>query len=163
MNTNSTVIRLARNSDIPAIADIWYRSGRTAYSFLPDWKELTPQRSQEIIAKYILPHKQTWLALESNHPIAFLCLQPQRSGSGDRSDLPLVDRLYVYPSRQGEGIGTQILNHSKALHPEGLELYTHQANHPARRFYEKRGFLPIAFGLSPHPESAPDVKYRWTQ
>jgi hypothetical protein len=27
--------------------------------------------------------------------------------------------------------------------------------------YEKHGFKAVKFGLSPPPESAPDVEYRW--
>jgi hypothetical protein len=45
--------------------------------------------------------------------------------------------------------------------PSGLELRTHQENHAARALYEKQGFVAVGFGLSPPPESAPDVEYHW--
>jgi ribosomal protein S18 acetylase RimI-like enzyme len=50
---------------------------------------------------------------------------------------------------------------AKSLSPNGLELHTHQANHAARRLYEKHGFKAVKFGTSPLPESAPDVEYHW--
>jgi hypothetical protein len=40
-------------------------------------------------------------------------------------------------------------------------LATLQVNLPARAFYEKNGFKAIEFGISPPPESEPDVKYEW--
>ena len=49
----------------------------------------------------------------------------------------------------------------RILSPQALELHTHQENHPARRLYEKHGFAAVKFGVSPPPESAPDVEYHW--
>jgi hypothetical protein len=31
----------------------------------------------------------------------------------------------------------------------------------ARSFYERRGFRAVQFGVSPPPESEPDVRYAW--
>jgi hypothetical protein len=31
----------------------------------------------------------------------------------------------------------------------------------ARSFYEKQGFVAVYSGVSPPPESEPDVEYRW--
>ena len=72
-----------------------------------------------------------------------------------------IDRLYVDPAHQRSGIGTELIRHAKALFPQGLELHTHQQNHRARAFYEKLGFLPVKFGVSPPPEALPDVEYHW--
>ena len=48
-----------------------------------------------------------------------------------------------------------------ALYPDGLELHTHQENVIACAFYEKHGFRAVKFGISPSPESVPDVEYHW--
>lgn len=72
-----------------------------------------------------------------------------------------VDRLYVDPDAQGAGLGGALLTHAKALRPAGLRLFTHQKNAGARVFYERRGFRPVRFGISPEPESEPDVEYAW--
>jgi ribosomal protein S18 acetylase RimI-like enzyme len=47
------------------------------------------------------------------------------------------------------------------LSPNGLELHTHQENESACAFYEKHGFAAVKYGISPAPESVPDVEYHW--
>jgi ribosomal protein S18 acetylase RimI-like enzyme len=44
-----------------------------------------------------------------------------------------------------------------------MRLFTFQRNKAARSFYEKFGFRPVAFGISPAPESEPDVEYLLTR
>jgi hypothetical protein len=39
--------------------------------------------------------------------------------------------------------------------------FTFQRNDVARAFYAKHGFVEMAFGISPAPESEPDVEWRW--
>ena len=72
-----------------------------------------------------------------------------------------IDRMYVDPIEWRKGWGARFLALAKALFPSGLELHTHQENHAARALYEKQGFVAVRFGLSPPPESAPDVEYHW--
>ena len=45
--------------------------------------------------------------------------------------------------------------------PGELALVTLQRNARARLFYEKRGFVVSKVGVSPAPESEPDVWYAW--
>jgi hypothetical protein len=42
-----------------------------------------------------------------------------------------------------------------------LWLYTFSANAGGRLCYEKNGFVPVRFGVSPAPESEPDVEHHW--
>jgi ribosomal protein S18 acetylase RimI-like enzyme len=49
----------------------------------------------------------------------------------------------------------------RQLLPKHIWLYTHAANKMARAFYEKNGFVAEKFGVSPEPESEPDVEYHW--
>jgi ribosomal protein S18 acetylase RimI-like enzyme len=72
-----------------------------------------------------------------------------------------IDRLYVHPAYHRRGIGQALLDHARTLSPNHLWLYTHQANTNARKFYEKNNFIPENFGISPAPESEPDVEYHW--
>ena len=72
-----------------------------------------------------------------------------------------LERLFVDPLEQHQGWGTRFIKYAKKLQPHGLELHTHQENHVARAFYEKHGFTAIKFGISPPPESAPDIEYHW--
>jgi ribosomal protein S18 acetylase RimI-like enzyme len=54
-----------------------------------------------------------------------------------------------------------LLNFAREQSPEHLWLYTLQVNLNARAFYEKNGFVAEKLGLSPPPESEPDVEYHW--
>jgi len=83
-------------------------------------------------------------------PVAYMAI------SGD-----FIDQLYVDPDHQRKGIGQTLLGHAMALSPDHLWLYTLQINTGARAFYEKNGFQAVKFGISPAPESEPDVEYHW--
>jgi GNAT superfamily N-acetyltransferase len=72
-----------------------------------------------------------------------------------------IDHLYVHPDHWRKGLGLQLITHARSLSPKRLWLYTLQINTNARAFYEKNGFKPIEFGVSPAPENEPDVKYEW--
>jgi ribosomal protein S18 acetylase RimI-like enzyme len=54
-----------------------------------------------------------------------------------------------------------MIEHARSLSPSLLELHTHQRNERARRFYEQHSFSVVQLGVSPPPESEPDVFYRW--
>jgi putative acetyltransferase len=74
-----------------------------------------------------------------------------------------IDQFYVLPVRQGHGIGSALLDIAKAAHPE-LSLWTFERNDPARRFYERRGFVAVDWtDGSGNEEREPDVLYRWTR
>ncbi len=73
-----------------------------------------------------------------------------------------VEQFYVLPPAQGRGIGDALLRHAQSRQRE-LRLWTFQRNAPARRFYERRGFVAIdETDGSGNEERDPDVLYRWT-
>jgi len=72
-----------------------------------------------------------------------------------------IDRLYIHPAHQRRGVGSALMEQAKALSPAGLELHTHQKNTQARAFYERHGFTIAKLGISPPPESEPDIEYHW--
>jgi GNAT superfamily N-acetyltransferase len=74
----------------------------------------------------------------------------------------MVEQLYVHPDWIGRGVGRELLELAKRQRPDGLELYCFAANDRARRFYERNGFVAVAFGDgSGNMERQPDVLYRW--
>ena len=72
-----------------------------------------------------------------------------------------VDQLYVDTACWNRGIGSRLLNFARTQSPGLLELYTLQRNRRARSFYARHGFRVVRYGVSPIPESEPDVLLRW--
>lgn len=142
-------IRKYTPSDRASVCSIWFRSGKDEYTYLPTWQALTELEAIDIFDEFIVSKCELWVA-EDEKIAGFLAM-----------DNSYIDRLYVDPSRQNEGWGSLLLAKAKALHPRGLQLHTHQQNQRARNFYEKHGFHAVKFGVSPPPESAPDVEYHW--
>lgn len=110
-----------------------------------------PQGTIARFRTFFRPRVAIWVAEEAGSIRGFLAL----NGS-------YIDRLYVHPVHQGRGVGSALMAHAKACAPAGLQLHTLQQNQQARAFYKQRGFRAVHFGISPPPESAPDVEYHWT-
>ena len=143
-------IRPYQTEDESDVVRVWHRAGRAAYTFLPTWQAFTIAQAREVFRDVILANCDVYVGTRGKAIVAYLAL----NGS-------YIDRLYVDPNEQGSGWGTRLLEHAKGLYPKGLELHTHQENYPARDFYERHGFVAVKFGISPPPESAPDVEYHW--
>jgi len=150
VNDTGTAIRPFEDPDEAAVIGVWHRSGRAAYPFLANWQRLTLEHAGEIFRDVIRPRCHVWVGTRHAHVVAFLAMR----GS-------YVDRMFVDPPEWRKGWGTRLVLLAKTMHPEGLELHTHQANQAARQLYETHGFRAVKFGLSPPPESVPDVEYHW--
>jgi len=146
----ATVIRSFQDEDEAAVIAVWHRSGRAAYGFLPTWHGLTLERAAEVFWEKIRARSDVWVGARDDQVVAFLAM----NGS-------YIFRMYVDPAQWHQGWGTRFIDFAKSLSPSGLELHTHLENHPARRLYEKHGFAAVTFGMSPPPESTPDVEYHW--
>lgn len=143
-------IRPFEDADEADVVGVWHRSGLAAYTYLPTWQAMTIETAQLVFRTIIRPRCAIWVGTLDERVVAYLAL----NGS-------YLDRLYVDPPEWRIGWGTRLVQLAKQLSPGGLELHTHQANHPARALYERHGFKVVKFGVSPPPESAPDVEYRW--
>lgn len=133
--------------DLEPTFALWRAVCVATYDFL----ELHTEAEDRAYFEQVLSvHNELVVATLDGEIVGFLALQ------GD-----LVDRLYVAVERQGRGIGSALLDEARRRSPTGLRLFTHQKNVGARAFYERRGFVAVRFGISPPPESEPDVEYAW--
>ena len=144
------MIRAYTPQDAEATSAVWLRAGREEYVYLPTFQALNEASALKVFRQMIVPPNDIYVFTLDGLIAGFLAIQ----GS-------YIDRLYVDPPHQRRGIGVALLKHAMELSPAGLELHTHQQNRKARDFYEKFGFFPVKFGVSPEPESAPDVEYHW--
>jgi GNAT superfamily N-acetyltransferase len=143
-------IREFQEADEAEVVRVWHRSGAAAYTYLPTWQIFTIETAQHVFHNFIRPKCAIWVGTLDEKVVAYMAL----NGS-------YLDRLYVDPSEWGKRWGTRFVNLAKQLSPNGLELHTHQANRAARSLYERHGFKAVKFGISPPPQSMPDVEYRW--
>jgi GNAT superfamily N-acetyltransferase len=143
-------IRPFQDADEIDTAAVWHRSGLAAYPYLPSWQALTLETAQWVFHNVIRAQCAIWVGTLNGQVVAYLAMK----GSS-------LDRLYIDPVEWRKGWGTKFVVLAKQLSPTGLELHTHQENHPARALYERQGFVAVKYGISPPPESAPDVEYHW--
>ena len=150
MNCEDHRIRPFRAEDEADVVGVWHRSGRASYDFLPTWQTFTLEYALQVFREVIRPRCRIWVGTRDGRIVGYLAM----NGS-------YIDRLYIDPLEWRQGWGTCFIGLAKQLSPEGLELHTHQQNEAACAFYEKHGFEAVRFGISPPPESAPDVEYCW--
>ena len=145
-------VRLLRESELEEVIAIWHGARKETHTSLGIEAErgVTLANSRQVFREVIVPRCEIWVAEREEELLGFLAIR----GS-------YIDRMYVRPETQREGVGTALLRKAQELSPSGLELHTHDSNHSARDFYEKHGFRAVAFGVSPPPESEPDVEYQW--
>jgi ribosomal protein S18 acetylase RimI-like enzyme len=143
-------IRRMIESELGNVVELWHTTKRAAYPYLPLEQTRTLEDDLQFFRENLLARCNIWVAEDGGRPVGFLAI----GGS-------YVDRLYVLTNVQRSGIGSALINQAIELSPTGLELHTHQKNAAARNFYEKHGFIAVRFGISPPPESEPDVEYHW--
>lgn len=148
-DADAVSIRPAEALDAGSIGDVWLTSWRATFDFEPAHPDDDVRRW---LATELMVRHETWVAIDgSGIVVALMAL----------SDA-MVEQLYVTPAWIGRGIGRRLLGLAKERRPGGLDLYCFAVNTRARRFYEREGFTPIAFGDgSSNEERRPDVRYAW--
>lgn len=144
------VIRKYRADDFDAVTILWRISREKS---LPDFqreKGYFFYQDRDYFQNHVLVENEIWVVDVDNNPVAFIAMNED-----------FVDQLYIHPNYWRQGIGNALLNFAREQSPEHVWLYTLQVNVNARAFYEKNGFVAEKFGVSPPPESAPDVEYHW--
>lgn len=142
-------IRRGVVDDAAAVADVFLTSRRHAWPRIPRGVH-TDDEVRGWFASIVLVEHEVWVAEDDGRIVAMMVLRGES-----------VDQLYVRPEAQRRGVGARLLGVAKQQRHQ-LRLYTFQSNEPARAFYEKHGFRPIAFGDgSTNEEGAPDVLYEW--
>jgi len=145
------VIRKYRAEDFDPVTILWRISREKS---LPDFQTIKGYffyQDRDYFRDHVLMENENiWVAEVNGQPVAFMAMHKD-----------FVDQLYVDPDYWRRGVGNALLNLAKQHSPEHVWLYTLQVNVNARTFYEKNGFVAEKFGVSPAPESEPDVEYHW--
>jgi len=139
-----------RHDELEAVVRAWRRSRDANQPWLEARMSYAPAQDLAFFRDVIAEKCEVWLAARGGEVLGLLALHDG-----------FVEQLYVDPPAWRQGVGRELIAHAMARFPAGLSLYTHQRNQRARAFYERLGFRPVAFGVSPSPECEPDVKYAW--
>ena len=156
LQPGDAVVRKARHSDASGCASVFLRSRAFALAEVPlvhSESDVRRWMGDELVGR-----TDMWVAEVDGVVAGLLVLE---RGSGD--DAGWIDHLYLDPSWIGRGLGDRFVTVAKERHPTGLQLWTFQVNTPARRFYERHGFVPAELtDGGGNEERAPDVRYVWT-
>ncbi|MFJ3668534.1 GNAT family N-acetyltransferase [Streptomyces sp. NPDC090106] len=175
-------LRRATAPDAAATADVWLRSFTAALPTV-----VRPRSDDEIrdyIRDVVVPHRETWVAqateASDSSDTSDASDPSDASDASEASDTPypgrgssaivgmmvlnggLLSQLYLAPDWRGRGIGDRFIRLAKDRSPDGLHLWAFQVNEPARRFYERHGFVAVEYtDGSGNEEREPDVRYEW--
>ena len=147
---NELKIRDYVEDDFDDLVSRWHETNRVSYRYNAVQQEHTLADARRFFRDKLLPACKVWVAAQSDQLLGVLCLEA-----------PWIRHFAIFPPHQRRGIGTTLLQSAREHSPVELRLFTFQRNEAARAFYEKHGFVAVAFGVSPAPELEPDVEYRW--
>lgn len=140
-------LRPAEPGDADAIATIFETARTEHLGFLP---VLHAREEDVAYFRRQIEGTDVTLAVDEAGPVGFIA-----------TEADVVSHLYVAPDRVGQGIGGRLLDHVMAG-AGMLELWCFQANMPARRFYEARGFRAVeCTDGAGNEEKTPDIRYAW--
>jgi 8-oxo-dGTP pyrophosphatase MutT (NUDIX family)/ribosomal protein S18 acetylase RimI-like enzyme len=147
-------IRAARHTDATDCATVYLRSrafGLPTVPLVHAEREVRRWMADEVVGR-----TDMWVAELDGTVVGLLVLDLGRAGTG------WIEHLYLDPAWVGRGLGDKFVQLAKERCAGGLELWTFEANEPARRFYERHGFVAEQFtDGSGNEERAPDVRYHW--
>jgi GNAT superfamily N-acetyltransferase len=149
VHPTNLVVRRAVGSDADVLASLWLRSFSAA---LPTVRRAhTDDEVRAWFREVVVPRRETWVAAVDVYAIGLMVVDGEE-----------LDQLHLDPGRRGRGVGDRLVDLAKRLRPSGLSLWTFQVNAPARRFYERHGFVAVEWtGGERSEEGEPDVRYVW--
>jgi RimJ/RimL family protein N-acetyltransferase len=148
-------LRAATAADAERIAEILLTSRE---AFLPYARSPhTDDETRAWVRNTLLASQGVTIAVTDGKIVGVLAVDRVHSVSW-------ITQLYLDPAHVGRGIGSRLLAQAMATTARPLRAYTFQQNAGARRFYERHGFAPIAFGDgSANEERCPDVLYELSE
>ncbi|MGB3408774.1 MAG: GNAT family N-acetyltransferase, partial [Jannaschia sp.] len=147
----------AMTPSVPHIHEATPADAPGCAAILNAWIDATPwlpriHPADDVLRHYrdvVLPRRRVWVA---GTPVAgFLALDTE-----DRT----VTALYLAADARCAGLGARLLTLAKTASGR-LGLWTFQANHGARRFYERHRFTVTDRSDGDNEEGLPDLRYDW--
>ena len=149
-NGGEPTIRRAVEADTHALADLLWTVRAESVPAIPALAH--PRESVEpFVSDVLLAQFEVWVAELQGRPVGFIAVMaPDQLG-----------HLYIAADHRDRGLGSRLVALAQDRFPEGLELWTFQANDRARRFYRRNGFVDAEHTEGDPEEGAPDVRMVW--
>lgn len=141
-------LRRADSNDARAVGDVWLRSFTAA---MPTVRRAHTDPQIRKWLRESIRSAVMWVAEVEGRVVGVMVL-----GDG------WIDQLYLDPDWRGHGIGARMVALAKREQPDGLQLWAFQVNGPARRFYQRHGFVEVELTDGANNEELePDVRLSW--
>lgn len=148
-------VRPIAPSDLDAVVVGWHQTNRDSYTYVALHQQHTLADARDFFVNKVMRGCDVRVAMARVNGAQTACgVIALKAG--------WIMQLAVFADWRRRGVGSALVSYAISRRPQGLQLYTFQRNTAARVFYERHGFIATAFGVSPAPESEPDVLYRWT-
>ncbi len=111
--------------------------------------EIYPYYYPEGAVEYFLSHhSEQNIVSDIERNRVFICLDPEQKvvGTVTVRDNEIC-RLFVLPECQGQGYGTEMMDYAEKLILDHYPEVTLAASWPAKRIYEKRGYIENGFHM----------------
>ena len=118
-------------ADDPVLGALWERSVRATHDFLPedDIQRLLPLVRDTYLP---MPALEVWVYEDQDGIAGYIA-----TGASN------VEMLFIDPTRRGQGVGRQLLDHVRARH-DTLTVDVNEQNPQAVGFYLHYGFIQVA-------------------
>lgn len=128
MIKRAVIVRPAVAGDIAGLAEMASTSYRAAFATILDAGELARRDSASFEPRFSASLERLRLAEIAGRIVGFSLVTAHH-----------LDMLFIDPAAQGSGAGRALLAEAVARGTCSLECF--RANHPARRFYERAGWV----------------------
>ncbi len=146
-------LRPAGAHDVAALAAVLIDARRELMPFVPQVHDDDDVRRW--VAQDLLPRGGVTVACIDDRVAGLIAVAGR-----DAAGVAWIEQLSIAPPHAGAGLGSALLRQALARLPRPVHLFTFEANHAARAFYERHGFRIIARGDgSDNEERCPDLLY----
>lgn len=143
-------MRAYREADFDAVVAAWHDTNRRTFTYSPLHQQHTLEDARQFFRGALLAECALYVAEIGSERAGLIAIAA-----------PWIRQLSVFPPFQRRGVGRALVRSARGLSPRELRAFTFAQNASARAFYESEGFSAVGFGISPPPESLPDVEYVW--
>ena len=147
------MFRKARITDLNSLRELMILTFHHSYAHMNDPENFQLYMEEtfapEVIQEELQdPNNVYWLGLQKDEAVAFIKLNFEEKSNKFKEEKAVeIQRIYVHPKLQGQGIGAQLIQKAKQeakyFHAKNIWLGVWKKNPAAIRFYKRHDFVEI--------------------